>query len=148
MSDARTDCPFCEIVANEDIDARQIYRDAETIAFFPTEPAVLGHTMVIPRHHVADIWELDTHTAARLASTTLAIATAIKDALNPHGLNVIQSNGHAASQTVMHVHVHVVPRWEHDRIGRIWPPESHYTEAQKDDAWEALREAVRKVRTR
>lgn len=148
MSEIRADCPFCEIVANEDPDAREIYRDAETIGFFPTEPAVLGHTMVIPKRHVADIWELDTHTAARLAGTTLAIATAIKDALKPDGLNIIQSNGHAASQTVMHVHIHVVPRWENDRIGRIWPPESNYSEAQKDDAWEALRDALRELKTR
>ncbi|GAA2453760.1 HIT family protein [Agromyces soli] len=148
MSDTRNDCPFCEIVVNEDSDAREIYRDAETIAFFPTEPAILGHTMVIPRRHVPDIWELDENTAARLASTTLAIASAIRDTIKPDGLNVIQSNGAAASQTVMHVHVHVVPRWENDRIGRIWPPESDYSEAQKDVAWEALRGAVRKLKTK
>ncbi|MFC3273385.1 HIT family protein [Agromyces mediolanus] len=148
MSGMHTDCPFCEIVMNEDPDAREIYRDTGTVAFFPTEPAVLGHTMVIPRRHVPDVWELDAHTASRVASTTLVIASAIRVALKPDGLNIIQSNGHAASQTVMHLHVHIVPRWENDRIGRIWPPESDYSEAQKDDAWEALREAVRGFRTR
>ncbi|MHA7984803.1 HIT family protein [Rathayibacter sp. CAU 1779] len=136
-------CAFCEIVARADPDAREIYRDADTIAFFPTEPAVLGHTMVIPLRHVADIWALDEHSGERIAVTTLKIAGAIKSALHPHGLNIIQSNGRAAGQTVMHVHVHLVPRWENDRVGRIWPPESHYSEAEKDDAWEALRTAVR-----
>jgi histidine triad (HIT) family protein len=136
------DCSFCEIVNREDPDAREIYRDADTIAFFPTEPAVLGHTMVIPRRHVADIWEIDRELAERVTDTTLLIADAIREALNSDGLNVIQSNGHAASQSVMHLHVHVVPRWENDRIGRIWPPESDFSETEKDEAWGRLRAAV------
>ncbi|MFJ3393664.1 HIT family protein [Leifsonia aquatica] len=143
MTQDTPDCPFCEIVARTDPDAREIYRDADTVAFFPTEPAVIGHTLVIPRRHVPDIWELDAGTAQRLTSTTVKIANAIKDALHPDGLNIIQSNGRAATQTVMHVHIHVVPRWENDRIGRIWPPESHYTNAEKDEAWDVLRQAVR-----
>ena len=59
--------------------------------------------------------------------------------MRPDGLNVIQSNGAAATQTVMHLHIHVVPRWEDDEVGRIWPPETNYSEGEKDDAWEALR---------
>lgn len=139
------DCPFCEIAARDDVDAREVYRDAHTVAFFPTEPAVLGHTMIIPRRHVANIWELDDELTEHLSIITTRIARAIRDALHPDGLNIIQSNGLAASQTVMHLHVHVVPRWENDRIGRIWPPESDYTDAQKDDAWDALRKACRAI---
>lgn len=134
-------CPFCGIVDRDDPDAREVYRDEHTIAFFPTEPAVLGHTMVIPRAHVPDIWQLSEDQARQLSATALRIATAIRDSLHPDGLSVIQSNGEAASQTVMHVHVHLVPRTIGDRIGQIWPPESTYSEAQKDDAWETLREA-------
>lgn len=139
------ECPFCEIVDRDDPDAREVYRDENTVAFFPTEPAVLGHTMVIPRAHVPDIWHLTDSQAQQLGVTTLRIATAIRDSLHSDGLNVIQSNGLAASQSVMHVHVHLVPRKDGDRIGRIWPPESNYSEAQKDDAWEALRNACRAI---
>jgi len=139
------ECPFCEIVGRDDPDAREVYRDEFTVAFFPTEPAVLGHTMVIPRAHVPDIWHLEESQAEHLSVTTLRIAGAIRDSLHPDGLNVIQSNGEAASQTVMHVHVHLVPRTTADRIGRIWPPESDFTEAQKDDAWETLRDACRTI---
>lgn len=138
-------CPFCEIVNSEDPDAREVYRDEFTVAFFPTEPAVLGHTMVIPRKHVPDIWQLDETTAERLSVTTLRIARAIHQSLHPDGLNVIQSNGAAASQSVMHLHVHLVPRRTDDRIGRIWPPESDFSEAQKDKAWETLRESCRAI---
>lgn len=142
---AGEECPFCEIVDRDDPDAREVYRDEHTVAFFPTEPAVLGHTMIIPRHHVPDIWSLTDEQAEQLGVTTLRIATAIRNSLQPDGLNVIQSNGHAASQSVMHVHVHLVPRTEGDRIGRIWPPESDYSEAQKDDAWEVLKAACRAI---
>ncbi|WP_285363197.1 HIT domain-containing protein [Microbacterium sp. LMC-P-041] len=138
-------CPFCEIVDRDDPDAREVFRDEHTVAFFPTEPAVLGHTMVIPRAHVTDIWHLTDDQARQLSLTTVRVAAAIRDSLNPDGLNVIQSNGEAASQSVMHVHIHLVPRRQGDRIGRIWPPESNYSEAQKDDAWETLRAACRAI---
>lgn len=143
-SDASEDgCVFCEIVDREDPDAREIYRDANTVAFFPTEPAVLGHTMVVPRRHVATVWELDEDLARHLGVATVRIAHAIKSSLHPDGLNIIQSNGEAASQSVMHLHVHVVPRTDGDRIGQIWPPESNYSEDAKDAAWEELRQACR-----
>ncbi len=104
------ECPFCEIVDRDDPDAREVYRDEHTVAFFPTEPAVLGHTIVIPRAHVPNIWHLSVEQAQQLSATTVRVATAIRESLNPDGLNVIQSNGSAASQSVMHVHVHLVTR--------------------------------------
>lgn len=140
--DPEPGCPFCEIVAKDDPDVREVLRTPTTVAFFPTEPAVLGHTMVIPRRHVPDVFALDPQLGADVAATTIRIANAIKSALHPDGLNIIQSNGAAASQTVMHLHVHVVPRSTSDRIGRIWPPESDYSEQQKDAAWDTLRAAI------
>jgi histidine triad (HIT) family protein len=134
-------CPFCEIASRVDPDAREVYRDDATVAFFPTEPATLGHTLVIPRRHVADIWHLDDELGRSLATVTLRAAHAIRRAMNPDGLNVIQSNGSAATQTVFHLHIHVVPRWEGDAIGRIWPPETNYSDSAKDDAWELIRSA-------
>jgi histidine triad (HIT) family protein len=139
------DCPFCEIVAREDRDAREVYRDAHVVAFFPLEPATLGHTLVVPREHVSDIWSLDEETAAHLARATLSLAGAVKRAMMPEGMNIIQSNGEAASQTVFHLHVHIVPRWVGDAIGRIWPPETSYSERQKDDAWERLRSECKRA---
>lgn len=139
------DCPFCEIVQRDDPDAREVYRDQHVVAFFPHNPATLAHTLVIPRIHVPDIWTLDRSTAEQLADATTRLAAAVKRAVNPDGLNVIQSNGSAASQTVFHLHIHLVPRWEGDPIGHIWPPESNYSEKEKDDAWEALRVECRKA---
>jgi|ERR1035437_2416573 histidine triad (HIT) family protein len=136
-------CPFCEIVAREEDDTREVFRTDSVVAFFPPEPATLGHTLLIPRSHVRDIWDLSEDLAAELGRWTVKLAGAVKRAMRPDGLNVIQSNGTAATQTVMHLHMHVVPRWENDAVGRIWPPETHYSEGDKDDAWEALRREFR-----
>ncbi|AQP46107.1 HIT family protein [Tessaracoccus flavus] len=139
-------CPFCEIVLRDDPDAREVYRDEYVVAFFPTEPAVLGHTMVVPRKHVADIWKLDEETAGHLARATVRLAGAIREALHPEGLNVIQSNGEAATQTVFHLHVHLVPRWDGDAMGPIWPEGTDYSEAGKDDTLVRVREACRSMK--
>ncbi|MEV4659057.1 HIT domain-containing protein [Micromonospora sp. NPDC049301] len=138
-------CPFCEIVRRETPDTREVYRDERVVAFFPLEPATLGHTLVVPRDHIPDIWSLDEEAAAHLARITLRLSHAVRRATEPEGLNVIQSNGRVATQTVPHVHVHVVPRWSGDEMGRIWPAETSFSETQKDDVWERLRDECRKV---
>lgn len=145
MHTSDPDCPFCEIVQREDPDAREVYRDEHVVAFFPLEPATLGHILVVPREHIPDIWGLDDATAERLAVATTRLSTAVREALDPEGLNIIQSNGRAATQTVFHLHVHIVPRWDNDAIGRIWPPETDYSQEQKDFAWERLKAACRVV---
>ena len=123
---ATTSCPFCAIIMGEGW-AREIYRDDHAVAFFPLRPATLGHTRVVPRRHIPDIWELPEADAACLSRTVLRVATALRAAVTPDGLNIIQSNGVAATQTVPHLHVHLVPRWAADVMGPIWPanPPSH-----------------------
>ncbi|WP_198682760.1 HIT domain-containing protein [Kribbella sp. VKM Ac-2569] len=128
-----------------DPDVREVYRDEHVVAFFPTEPATLGHTLVASREHIPDIWGLDEDLAAYIGRAVVRLAGAVQRAVQPEGLNIIQSNGTAATQTVFHFHVHLVPRWTEDGIGRIWPPETHFTDAQKDDAWERLREQCRRL---
>ncbi|MEZ5378225.1 MAG: HIT domain-containing protein [Acidimicrobiales bacterium] len=133
------DCPFCVIIAGEDPEARVIFRTDSVVAFFPTEPATLGHTLLVPRRHIPDIWALDATAGAQLAAAAVGLAGAIRRSIEPDGLNLIQSNGEAATQTVMHLHIHLVPRWENDAIGRIWPKETNYSEGAKDRAWDRLR---------
>lgn len=142
MQPTDSNCEFCDIVEKQE-SAREVLRTDQVVAFFPLEPATLGHTLLIPKVHVPDIWSLEPSLAAELGKRTVDLALAVREAMDPDGLNVIQSNGAAATQTVFHLHIHVVPRWNGDAVGRIWPPETAYTESQKDEAWEALREAVR-----
>lgn len=123
---ATTLCPFCAIIMGEGW-AREVYRDDHAVAFFPLRPATLGHTLVVPRRHIPDIWELPEADAACLSRTVLRVAMALRAAVTPDGPNIIQSNGVAATQTVPHLHVHLVPRWAADVMGPIWPanPPSH-----------------------
>ncbi|MGD1204826.1 HIT family protein [Mycobacterium seoulense] len=141
-------CDFCEIVATEE-PARIITRGEKFVVFFPLEPATLGHTLVVPTDHIPDIWALDDATATMLTEATLRVARAVKTALSPEGLNIIQSNGAAATQTVQHLHVHVVPRWAGDSMGQIWPDEvtslksTIGEECRESDALRAIRDAMK-----
>ena len=78
MTNPTQPCPFCEIVQHDDPDAREVYRDDHVVAFFPTEPATLGHTIIIPRRHILDIWSLDEETAKYLARATLRVSNAVR----------------------------------------------------------------------
>jgi histidine triad (HIT) family protein len=134
-------CEFCEIIAHDE-PASVVLRTDEVIAFFPIEPATLGHTLVVPTKHLPDIWGLDESTAERLSLVTLKVARAVRSALNPDGLNIIQSNGAAATQTVQHLHVHVVPRWADDEMGRIWPVKTNWPEDRKDATLRLVRKTL------
>jgi len=135
--DADPDCDFCGIVARQE-DAREVLRTDRVVAFFPIDPATLGHTLLVPRRHLPDIWHLDHTTAAVLATATLRVALAVRDALQPDGLNIIQSNGEAATQTVPHLHVHIVPRWDEDDMGPIWPDDTNFTQEQMSVAQQRI----------
>ncbi|NKT17565.1 HIT domain-containing protein [Rhodococcus hoagii] len=132
-------CGFCTIVAGEDAAARVVYRDDDVVAFFPLEPATRGHTLVVPRRHVSDVWGLRESEGAALSAATLKVAHAIRTAVDPDGLNIIQSNGQAATQTVPHVHVHVVPRFGGDRMPELWPPKQPSNESALDRTAAAIR---------
>lgn len=121
-------CEFCDIVRGVNGTTEVVYRDNHTVAFSPKDPATPGHTLVVPTRHVPDIWSLDGTTVDRLAESTIRVARAVKAATGAEGLSVIQSNGAAASQTVPHLHVHVVPRWRDDPMGRIWPESRRYSD--------------------
>lgn len=115
-----TSCPFCAIIMGEG-PARVVYRDDHAVAFFPLRPATFGHTLVVPRRHIPDIRELPEAAVAHLSRAALRVAAALRAAVAPDGLNIIQSSGAAATQTVPHLHVHLVPRWAADAMGPIWP---------------------------
>jgi histidine triad (HIT) family protein len=113
-------CPFCAIVSGT-APASIVARFDAAIAFFPEGPATVGHTLVVPMEHIQDVWSLDTKTARSLSEATLKVAHAVTRVVRPEGLSIIQSNGEAATQTVPHLHIHVLPRWGADCIGPNWP---------------------------
>jgi histidine triad (HIT) family protein len=134
-------CEFCEIVRGE-APAKIVSETEQTLAFFPLNPATLGHTLLIPKQHVATLWELEPDLAVALARALLPLAHAIRTALTPDGFNVINSAGEAASQSVFHLHIHLVPRWFDDHVGEIWPPKTDWARGEEDTALASVREAL------
>jgi histidine triad (HIT) family protein len=135
-----THCEFCQIIRGEQ-PARIVGETSDTLAFFPLKPVCLGHTLVIPKTHVSDLWSADDSLSASLIRTVIRIGRAINQALQPDGMNVISSAGEAASQTIFHLHLHVVPRWAADRIGNIWPPSEPWSGEMKDETAALIRDA-------
>ena len=119
--DTSKECPFCAIARGADPAAEIVCEGRAWIAFFPLEPATPGHTLVIPRIHVADLWDADERTAQELTSAILVVGNAIDRALHPAGMNLISSAGEVAEQSIFHLHLHLVPRSIDDRLGQIWP---------------------------
>ncbi|WP_240926333.1 HIT family protein [Streptomyces sp. JB150] len=122
-------CPFCAVVADP-ARARVVHEDAHTVAFFPLTPATRGHTMVVPRVHSADIWQMGEEEVGHLMDAVLTVGRLLRAVLAPEGVNIINSAGRAATQTVFHTHVHLVPRYRGDPMGDFWPPR----EAPRDEA--------------
>ncbi len=123
-------CAFCAIARGDDPSVEVVCQDERWIAFFPHDPATPGHTLIIPRKHIADLWQAEPALGAELMIAVIRVGRAINASLKPDGMNLITSAGTVAEQSVFHLHLHVVPRWRRDGFGNIWPPSKKYTDAQ------------------
>jgi histidine triad (HIT) family protein len=115
------DCIFCKIVAGE-IPAQIVDEDEHTLAFMDIAPATRGHALVIPKRHAADLWEIDEDEFAAVARSAHRLAQKVKQRLEPDGVNLINSCRPEAWQTVLHLHVHVIPRYSGDPLKLPWIP--------------------------
>jgi len=113
------DCIFCKIVAGE-IPCFKLYESDDTLAFMDINPANEGHALVIPKEHSADVHAVSDAAISSTVITAKKIATAIEKTLNPDGMNLLQCNGRAAAQSVLHFHMHVLPRREGDELKLNW----------------------------
>jgi histidine triad (HIT) family protein len=115
------DCLFCKIVAGE-LPATVVAEDERTLAFMDINPATRGHALVIPREHAADLLEIGQEDLAAVAAAAKRLAACAKEALGADGVNLINSCGAAAWQTVFHFHLHVIPRYRDDPLKLPWVP--------------------------
>jgi len=115
------DCIFCRIVSGE-LPASIVDEDEHTIAFMDVNPATRGHALVIPRTHTADLLEIEPAQLAAVSVAAQRLAGRAKERLGADGVNVINSCGAAALQTVFHFHLHVIPRYEGDPLRLPWTP--------------------------
>lgn len=120
MDETDTACVFCEIAAGRDGAGRVLFEDEQTIAFLDHTAVMPGHTLVVPRAHAADIWEISAEGAAAVMRTVHSMAARIREVLRPNGLTLFQANRSAGWQDVFHLHVHLVPRATGDHLTRPW----------------------------
>jgi histidine triad (HIT) family protein len=109
------DCIFCKIVQAK-IPAIKVYEDEMVLAFMDINPLNDGHTLVVPKRHAETIYEITSDDLSAVMKVAQTVALAIKKALMPDGLTVVQLNHKAAGQVVPHLHIHLIPRWENDGL--------------------------------
>ena len=115
------DCLFCKIVAGE-IAATRVDEDERTVAFMDINPATRGHALVVPRAHTRDLLSIDADELAAVANAAKRLAARAKERIGADGINLLNSCGPAAWQTVFHFHVHVIPRYDDDPLRLPWVP--------------------------
>ena len=113
------DCVFCKIIDGQ-LPSMKIDEDDATLTFMDIHPLSSGHCLVVPKHHVATIFEADVRDLEAVMVTAKRVALAIRESLRPDGLNMFQANGAAAFQSVPHFHLHLIPRWANDGKGFDW----------------------------
>ncbi len=117
---ADPDCIFCKIVAGA-VPCFKLFEDRDTLAFMDINPVHDGHCLVIPKAHYPTIFDIAPEAFAAAARTAVKLAGAVNRAVTPDGLNLIQSNGKGAAQSVGHFHIHVLPRRLGDGLLVNWP---------------------------
>jgi histidine triad (HIT) family protein len=118
---ADPNCIFCKILAGE-LPATVVDEDERTIAFMDINPATRGHALVIPRAHSADLLSVDPDDLAAVALSCQRLAARMRERLDADGVNLVNSCGAVAWQTVFHFHVHVIPRYADDPLRLPWVP--------------------------
>ncbi len=116
---ADPNCVFCKIVAGT-IPSFKIYEDAKTLAFLDINPVNPGHTLVIPKAHAPNLMASDDSDLAAVMAVARRVASAIEKSLSPYGINLLQANGPGAAQSVLHFHMHVIPRVKDDNLMMNW----------------------------
>jgi histidine triad (HIT) family protein len=114
-------CIFCKILAGE-LPSTIVDEDERTVAFMDIAPATRGHALVIPRTHTPDLLSIDPDDLAAVALASQRLAMRISERLSADGVNLVNSCGAVAWQTVFHFHVHVIPRYADDPLRLPWTP--------------------------
>jgi histidine triad (HIT) family protein len=112
-------CIFCQIIRGE-IPSFKVWEDEKTFAFMDINPVHDGHALVIPKEHAGDVFTVSAAAISAVMRTAREVARSVRAVVQPDGLNLVQCNGAAAAQSVLHFHVHVLPRKENDNLALNW----------------------------
>ncbi|MFH1178407.1 MAG: HIT family protein [bacterium] len=130
------DTIFMKIVRRE-IPAEIVYEDDDTLAFLDVKPITPGHTLVVPKKHAENIFDIEEETLAAVMRTIRKISPAVRDAVNAHGVHINSNHGEAAGQIVSHLHFHIIPR--HARGEFSFWPQNDYTSSDAASIAAAIR---------
>ncbi|MBD7945556.1 MULTISPECIES: HIT family protein [Psychrobacillus] len=115
-----TNCIFCKIIDGS-IPSAKIYEDEYVYAFMDIMPLTKGHTLIIPKSHKENVYDLSEEEASNLFKVVPKIATVLKDTFGPVGMNLLNNNGAPAGQSVFHFHLHFIPRYDQtDGLKLTW----------------------------
>lgn len=139
-----SDCIFCKIMAGE-IPSKKVFENEHVMAFLDISQVTKGHTLVVPKQHVKDIYELTPEIASNLFEVVPSIASAIKETYEPVGLNLLNNNGEKAGQSVFHYHMHLIPRYgKGDGFGAVW--KTNFDGYSNEELTEIAKKIEEKVR--
>ncbi len=133
------DCIFCKIVRG-DLPSFKIYEDDETLAFLDIHPVNPGHTLVIPKEHATNIFEVSPEQWSSVQETVRMLAHPIERAMQADGINLAMNNREHAGQVVDHAHVHLIPRFKGDGL-KLWPHKA-YKDGEAEDVKQKIRKAL------
>lgn len=131
----KDDCIFCKL-ANGVIPTNKIWEDDTFTVILDANPAAPGHALILPKQHADNIFSAEDDILAKALPLAKKVAAAVKEVTRCDGVNIQQNNGAAAGQTVNHLHIHIIPRFENDGIDLNWPQQSPTAEAQQKMASE------------
>jgi histidine triad (HIT) family protein len=130
-------CTFCNI-AQKEAPANIVYEDEKVIAFMSIRPINIGHTLVVPKKHYENIYEIPEDEVAHLYTVVKKIAHAVQKAVSAEGIRIVQNNGEAAGQVVFHMHVHIIPM----NKDHSW---MHHAQMRDADALKADAETIKQA---
>lgn len=134
----KDDCIFCKI-ANGEIPSRTLYEDDEFRVIMDLAPATKGHSLILPKNHFDNLYELPDETAGKVMMLAKKMAIMMKDKLACDGFNLVQNNGECAGQTIFHFHLHLIPRYLDDNQNILF--EATHPDAEELDAtWKQITE--------
>lgn len=133
------DTVFTKIIRRE-IPAHVVYEDDDTIAFLDAKPSTPGHTLVVPKKPVRNIFDVDDETLSAVMRTVRNIAPAVRDAVGAHGVHINSNHEAAAGQIVFHLHFHIIPR--HDRSEFAFWPQGNYSPGDAEAIARKIRQAL------
>jgi histidine triad (HIT) family protein len=138
-----SDCIFCKIV-NGEIPSAKVFENEHVFALLDLSQVTKGHTLVIPKVHKENIFELTPEIASKVFEVVPQIANSIKKQFQPEGLNLLNNNGALAGQSVFHYHMHIIPRYgKGDGFGAVWKShEDQYTPEKLQEIATAIKDGL------